>query len=197
MLTQPLTVALAESLSSGRIYVNFHTAANPSGEIRGQLDLATGIGFNVALDGAQEGPTNTSTARGSGFAILNGERKDLRYRFTYQGLSGALTAGGHFHTGARTRTGPVVKGIALSGDPASATVENNWASSAATQPMTDALVDSLLAGKIYVNFHTATNPGGEIRGQLDFAAQTPTAVAQLSAEVPVAFMLGQNFPQSV
>ena len=193
-VTQPLTVALAESLSSGRIYVNFHTAANPSGEIRGQLDLATGIGFNVALDGAQEGPTNTSTARGSGFAILNGERKDLRYRFTYQGLSGTLTAGGHFHTGARTRTGPVVKGIALSGDPASATVENNWASSAATQPMTDALVDSLLAGKIYVNFHTATNPGGEIRGQLDFAAQTPTAVAQLSADVPVAFMLGQNFP---
>ena len=78
--------------------------------------------------------TNTSAARGSGFAILNGERKDLRYRFTYQGLSGTLTAGGHFHTGARTRTGPVVKGIALSGDPASATVENNWASSAATVP---------------------------------------------------------------
>jgi hypothetical protein len=88
----------------------------------------------------------------------------------------------------------VVKGIALSGDPGSATVDNNWASSAATQPMTDVLVDSLLGGKMYVNFHTATNPGGEIRGQLEFAPLTPTGVEQVSAEVPAAFALSQNFP---
>jgi len=191
--SQPLTVALAESLASGRVYVNFHTATNPGGEIRGQLDLTTGIGFSVALDGAQEGPTNTSAARGSGFAILNGERKDLRYRFTYQGLSGTLT-GGHFHTGVRGKSGPVVRAIALSGQPASATLDSNWASSAATQPMTDALVDSLLAGKIYVNFHSATNPGGEIRGQLDVTTSAATAVEQVSAEVPAAFALSQNFP---
>jgi hypothetical protein len=191
--SQPLTVALAESLSSGRIYVNFHTAANPSGEIRGQLDLATGIGFSVALDGAQEGSANTSAARGSGFAILTGERKDLRYRFTYQGLSGTLT-GGHFHTGIRGKTGSVVRAIALSGQPASATVDSDWAASAATQPLTDALVDSLLAGKIYTNFHTATNPGGEIRGQLDLVPSTPTSVEQVSTEVPAVFVLGQNYP---
>ena len=192
-VSQPLTLALAESLSSGRVYVNFHTTANPSGEIRGQLDLATGIGFSVALDAAQAGPAITSTGRGSGFAILNGERKDLRYRFTYQGLSGTLT-GGHFHTGVRGKSGPVVRATAFSGQPASGTVDSNWAASAATQPLTDALVDSLLAGKIYTNFHTATNPGGEIRGQLDFVPLTPTSVEQVSAEVPAAFALSQNFP---
>jgi hypothetical protein len=60
--------------------------------------------------------------------------------------------------------------------------------------MTDALVDSLLAGKIYVNFHSATNPGGEIRGQLDITTSTATSVEQVSAEVPAAFALSQNFP---
>ena len=32
--------------------------------------------------------------------------------------------------------------------------------------MTDAQAKDLLAGKDYVNVHTAKNPGGEIRGQI-------------------------------
>ncbi len=192
--TQPLTPALAESLMSGRIYVNFHTAAHPGGEIRGQMDMTTGVGFTVTLDGTKEVPANVTSGRGSGFAVLNAERKDLRYGFTYYGLTGTLTAGGHFHPGGVGRNGPVVKGIATSGTAAAASVNGNWSTNDATQPLTDVLVDSILAGKVYVNFHTAANPGGEIRGQIEFPSGSATGVEQLSATVPASFELRQNYP---
>ncbi len=192
--TQPLTPALAESLMSGRIYVNFHTTAHPGGEIRGQMDMKTGIGFTVTLDGTKEVPANATTGRGSGFAVLNAERKDVRYSFTYYGLTGTLTAGGHFHTAPAGVNGPVVKGIATSGGAASASVSGDWSSNDATQPLTDANVDSLLAGKVYVNFHTAANPGGEIRGQVTFPSGGATSVERLSETVPASFELRQNYP---
>jgi hypothetical protein len=192
--TQPLTTALAESLLSGRLYINFHTAAHGSGEIRGQWDMTTGVGFSVSMDGANESTPVVTAARSSGYAILNGERHDLRYRFTYHGLSGTLTAGGHFHTGAPGVPGPVVKAIASSGDPAAGTVGGDWSSSDATQPLTPALADSILAGKIYANYHTAANPGGEIRGQLAFPTDAATGVDQDAANAPASFALFQNYP---
>lgn len=192
--TQPLTPAIAESLLAGKIYVNFHTAANPGGEIRGQLDLTSGIGFDVTMDGSQENPAVTTGGQGTGYAVLDGERNDLRYRFTYHGLSGPLTAGGHFHTGTRGRNGPLVKAIALAGEPAAGTLDGNWAAGAATQPLTDALVDSLIAGAIYVNLHTAANPGGEIRGQLALPQTGTTDVARVTDGQPGEFSLGRNYP---
>jgi hypothetical protein len=192
--TQPLTMARAESLLTGKMYVNFHTAANPGGEIRGQLDLTTGVGFDVVLDGSQQNPAVVTGGQGSGYAVLNGERNDLHYRFTYYGLSGTLTAGGHFHVGGQGRNGGVVKAIATSGDPAANTVEGDWASAAATQALTDALKDSLFAGNIYTNFHTAANPGGEIRGQLGIPSTSLTDVSTDDRTGPAAFTLGQNYP---
>ena len=190
---QPLSTALAESLLSGRMYVNFHTAAHGSGEIRGQLNMTTGVGFSIVMDGAGESTPVVTPAISSGFAILNGEGHDIRYRLTYHGLSGTLT-GGHFHAGAPGIPGPVVKAIAVSGDPASGTLDGDWSSSAVTQPLTPALVDSLLAGKIYTNLHTAAHPGGEIRGQLSFPAETATGVDQEPANAPASFVLSQNYP---
>ncbi len=192
--SQPLTLAIAESLLAGKIYMNFHTAANPGGEIRGQLEMTTGIGFDVTLDGSQENPSVTTDGKGTGYAVLNGERNDLRYRFTYYGLSGPLTAGGHFHAAGPGRNGALVKAIAVSGEPAAGTVNGNWAASAPTQALTDVVKDSLFAGNIYVNFHTAANPGGEIRGQLSATATGPTDVRIVDAGTPGAFSLGQNYP---
>jgi hypothetical protein len=192
--TQSLTLAKAESLLTGRMYVNFHTTANPGGEIRGQLDMTTGLGFDVVLDGSQQNPAVTTAGHGSGYALLNGERNDLHYRFTYYGLSGPLTAGGHMHVGGQGRNGGVVKGIGFAGDPAANTVEGDWATSAVTQPLTDVLKDSLIAGNIYANFHTAANPGGEIRGQLGAPAGGLTDVSSLDRTGPAEFTLGQNYP---
>jgi hypothetical protein len=193
-LTQPLTSALAESLMSGRIYVNFHTSAHPGGEIRGQMNMTTGIGFSITLDGTKEVPPNATSGQGSGFAILNAERSDVLYGFTYFGLTGTLTAGGHFHTAPAGTSGPVVKAIATSGTASAASVGGNWSTNDAVQPLTNAVVDSILAGKVYVNFHTAANPGGEIRGQLEFPSGSVTGVEQPSTTVPASFALRQNYP---
>ncbi len=87
-----------------------------------------------------------------------------------------------------------MKNIASGGDPASATVGGNWTTTDATQALTPALVDSLVLGRIYANFHTAANPSGEIRGQVGFGADVNTAVKEKSGAVPAAFKLERNYP---
>ncbi|MCI0693319.1 CHRD domain-containing protein [candidate division KSB1 bacterium] len=192
--TQPLTPALIDSLLTGRIYVNFHTVANPGGEIRGQLRSPAGFAFTSRLDGAQENPPVSTTASGTGAFALNADRTEVQYDITYIGLSGTLTAGGHFHTSPAGRNGPVVRNIASGGDPASATISGVWRSTDATQPLTPALVDSFLTSKIYVNFHTAANPGGEIRGQLRSGKSLLTSVKENPGTIPLSFKLEQNYP---
>ena len=164
--TQPLTTALVESLLTGRVYVNFHTAASPAGEIRGQVTLGTALHFTVDLNSAQEVPVNATTGTGTGVFVLSPDRTQMDYAIAYQGLSGVLSAGGHVHIGAVGVSGGVVRAIAKSGDPAANVVRDSWKATDSSQPLTSALVDSAVAGKLYVNFHTTANPGGEIRGQL-------------------------------
>jgi hypothetical protein len=192
--SQPLTVALVESLLAGRIYVNFHTAANPGGEIRDQVHLTTGVGFTILLDGDQEVPAVATAGRGAGSLVLNAERNDIEYTITYFDLTGPLSIGGHFHAAPAGANGPVVRNIAGATDPASATIADNWSTNSPSQPLTRALVDSLLAGHIYANFHTTAHPGGEIRGQVRFGADAVTSVAPIADELPSGISLDQNYP---
>jgi len=125
------------------------------------------IHLTASLTGADEAVPVVTTASGTGSFVFNQELTELKYVVSYQGLSGTLTAGGHFHVGTPGRSGPIVKAIAVSGDPASGMVTGVWSASDAVQPLTPALVESLLTGRVYVNFHTAANPAGEIRGQVN------------------------------
>ncbi len=192
--SQPLTAALVESLLTGRTYVNFHTTANPAGEIRDQVHLTTGVGFTIVLDGDQEVPAVATEGRGAGSVVLNAERHDIDYTITYYGLSGPLSIGAHFHAAPAGANGPVVRNIAGASDPPSATIADNWSTNSPSQPLTRALVDSLLAGRIYANFHTAAHPGGEIRGQVRFASDAVTSVAPVAGALPSGFSLDQNYP---
>ncbi len=154
-----ITPAQVAELLAGRIYVNVHTAANPGGEVRGQVTLNAGASFWAALDGSQENPALTVTGTASGSYWL--DSKGLNYRITYSGLTGPRTAS-HFHNAARGTNGGVVRDIPFTGNTATGT----WGFDDATQPLTTALLDQLLLGRIYTNLHTAANPGGEIRGQV-------------------------------
>ncbi|HET6272204.1 MAG TPA: T9SS type A sorting domain-containing protein, partial [Bacteroidota bacterium] len=63
-----------------------------------------------------------------------------------------------------------------------------------TQALTDSMVSQLLKGRIYVNLHTAANPGGEIRGQVGFGGGIVTSVGSIPDVVPASFTLMQNYP---
>ena len=112
--------------------------------------------LKATLDAKSEVPANTSAGTGSADIDYDAATKKLSWKVTYSGLSGPATAA-HFHGPAdpSKNAGVMVPipGIATSPAEGSAT-------------LTDAQASDLMAGKLYVNIHTAANPGGEIRGQV-------------------------------
>ena len=64
----------------------------------------------------------------------------------------------HIHMGAAGSNGPVIVPFTKSGD--------NAFSAAPDAKLTEEQFAAYKAGKLYVNVHSAKDPGGEIRGQL-------------------------------
>lgn len=185
--TQPFTDSMLVELLRGRLYVNAHTSANPGGEIRGQVLMASGAGFAVKLDGSQEVPPVTTTASGTASVTLN-PNGTITYDETVTGITPSAA---HFHNGAAGVAAGVVRTTALTNN----TVSGTWSSSDATQPLTDALLRELVKGRLYLNVHSSTNPGGEIRGQVVGSTGLATAVERIEqSEIPSAYRLEQNYP---
>jgi len=113
-----------------------------------------------AASGDQEVPAVTTTATGNLTGSYDTVSKQLIYIVSWTGLSGDASAA-HFH------------GPALPGEDASPlqglTIVTNGMAGMATDTITASadLHTALLAGKVYYNVHTATNPDGEIRGQVN------------------------------
>jgi hypothetical protein len=174
--TEPLTPGLIADLLAGNLYINVHTAANPGGEIRGQVNLSAGTGFSSNLDGNQEVPPVTTNATGTASLTLTGA--GLEFSLTVEGLT--FTAA-HFHNAAVGVNGGVVRTI--TNDFAGNTASGLW-SSTDSEPLTPGLINELLAGNIYINVHTTANPGGEIRGQLNVTAVIiPVELTSFTADV--------------
>ena len=118
--------------------------------------LAQAADASATLTSASEVPSNASAATGTLEASVNKDSNLLTWTVTYSGLTGPAT-GAHFHGPAIAgANGPVV--VPFSGSLASPTM----GSATLTAPQ---LAD-LMAGRWYVNLHTAAHPGGEIRGQV-------------------------------
>jgi CHRD domain len=112
--------------------------------------------MKAALDSKSEVPPNASTATGTADIDYDAATKKLTWKLTYSGLSGPATAA-HFH-------GPAEAGKNAGVAVAIPNATSSPAEGSAT--LTDAQAADLMAGKYYVNVHTAANPGGEIRGQV-------------------------------
>ena len=112
--------------------------------------------FKATLDGKSEVPANASAGTGTADLDYDAASKKLTWKLTYSGLSGPATAA-HFH-------GPVEAGKNAGVAVAIPNATSSPVEGSAT--LTDAQAADLLAGKYYVNVHTAANPGGEIRGQV-------------------------------
>ncbi|MBI3124576.1 MAG: CHRD domain-containing protein [Ignavibacteriales bacterium] len=184
---QPLTDLLLSELLKGKLYVNVHTSANAGGEIRGQVLFSTGMGFTAKLEGSQETPAITTTASGTGSVRLNTDGT-VSYDLTAGGLTPTAA---HFHNAAAGISGGVVKSITLTNN----TALGIWSSVDVTQPLTDLLLRELVKGKLYMNVHTLTNPGGEIRGQVVNSTEIASGIESTdSQELPSRFTLSQNYP---
>jgi CHRD domain-containing protein len=112
--------------------------------------------MKAMLDGKSENPPNTSAGKGEADIDYDAATKKLTWKLTYSGLSGPATAA-HFHGPAEAGKNA---GVAVA-IPNATTSPNEGSAT-----LTDAQAADLMAGKYYVNVHTAANPGGEIRGQV-------------------------------
>jgi hypothetical protein len=112
--------------------------------------------MKATLDGKSEVPPTTTAGKGTADIDYDAATKKLSWKVNYSGLSGPATAA-HFHGPAEAGKNA---GVAVPiSNPASSPVEGS-------ATLTDAQAADLMAGKYYVNIHTAANPGGEIRGQV-------------------------------
>ncbi len=109
------------------------------------------------LQGSQETPPNAE--KGSGVVIVKYDMstKTLKLYGDYAGLTTPIN-GSHIHTGKPGVAGPIVITLTNTGD--------TTGTLSVTATLTQPLEDSLLAGNMYANVHTATHPAGELRAQL-------------------------------
>jgi hypothetical protein len=117
--------------------------------------MAAMVNLKADLKAANEVPPGDSKGTGSLTATYDDASKKLSWKGSVSGLSGPATAA-HFHAGETGKNGAVVV-------PITGADKGSFEGSAT---LTDAQAADMLAGKWYVNVHTAANKAGEIRGQL-------------------------------
>lgn len=116
------------------------------------------MSYKAALKAGTEVPATESKGSGEVTATYDPMTKRLSWKGSYSDLTGPVTAA-HFH------------GPAKSGENAGVLVPVTAAASPFTGEATldAAKAADLEAGKMYFNIHTAANPKGEIRGQVEMA----------------------------
>src|SRR5262249_35308567 len=134
----------------GLCYANIHSSVFPGGEMRGQI-----VPLVATIDGAQETPPVSSHGRGFATFTIDTLTNVLSYYVAFDSLNSAEQLA-HIHGPALHGTPAGVKfSFPALGSPKIGT----WNYAQADEP-------ALLSGQMYVNIHTTTSPGGEIRGQI-------------------------------
>ena len=144
-------VALATFLST-----SCGEARPPMSEGETSVADAEIVTFTANMDASQEVPPNDSKGKGTAELTYNPTSKELTWMITFDGLTGPVNAA-HFHGPAEPGQNA---GVAVPiGQSLTSPVTGN-------ATLTDAQAADFMAGRWYVNIHTAANKGGEIRGQV-------------------------------
>lgn len=161
------------AIEQGRAYVNVHTQANPSGEIRGQILPNS---FTAQLSGTNETPSNNSVARGAVSVTIDPAACKLTVNGSTALLSPSTVTAANIQVGAAGAVGPAIFQLFNSSQgPYSGFINKDLTatdlivqSGPGINTCNDA-INAIILGRAYINVLTTTNPTGEIRGQL-----TPT-----------------------
>ena len=116
--------------------------------------LASAKDIAVSLTGDQEVPAVTTAAKGTG-KISVADDKSVTGSIKTTGITGVAA---HIHEAPAGQNGKPIITLEKKGD-------NEWVVPAGSK-LTDAQLESLKAGNLYVNVHSAEHKGGEIRTQL-------------------------------
>ena len=108
----------------------------------------------VTLAGTNEVPPVTTSATGSANITVGADRS-VKATVTAKDMTATAS---HIHMGEAGSNGSVIVPFTKSGD--------NAFSAAPDAKLTEEQFAAYKAGKLYVNVHSAKDPGGEIRGQL-------------------------------
>ena len=141
--------SIAQSIATGATYVNVHTTAHPTGELRGQILKQNQLLWTAVLSGAEAQPPVVGADAGSFAVIIDPATATA----TYQGFwanTAATDAG--IYQGGPLANGALVQPLNLT--PGGA---------AGSFPIAGLGIGD---GGFYVSVQTAANPSGEIRGQL-------------------------------
>jgi hypothetical protein len=116
--------------------------------------MSMGQGTKITLSGSQEVPPVMTSGSGSG-TITIGEDRSVSGSVTTTGVNGVAA---HIHIGPAGQNGPVIVPLTKTGD-------STWSVPAGAK-LTEAQYAAYKAGNLYVNVHSPTNKGGEVRAQL-------------------------------
>ena len=123
--------------------------------------------FTATLSGSQEVPSNPSPGTGSGTLTLNNTTFAWTLTGTFSGLTGTTTDA-HIHGPAAPGVdAPPVVGISFTSGATSGSFSGSGT-------FTSSQANDLLAGLYYINIHSTTYLGGEIRGQLTAVPEPAT-----------------------
>jgi hypothetical protein len=128
--------------------------------------------YSFNLDGSQEVPVTPSPAAGSAQITVDDVADTISFAVVAFNLQGSFAAA-HIHFAPVGVNGPVVFNLVTTADFSgpvtigTTTIPNSW-SLVGSNKAAGSLADAINAAPwdYYVNLHTSSYPGGEIRGQL-------------------------------
>jgi hypothetical protein len=138
---------------------------------------AATVTYTARLSSRSEVPKTTSSGKGRFQATFDTQSKVLTYTLTFDGLTGPATVA-HIH-GPATRAQNAGVIVPLGDKSPTSPITG-------TATLTDDQVKALQSAKLYVNVHTAANPGGEIRGQIIGSHARSKKPASTAASAPAA-----------
>jgi hypothetical protein len=175
------------TLIQGGAYYNIHSAAFPGGEVRGQLipqPIRLVANITVAQEQAAFPAVNLAGANlndfGAAVMMYDPVANRVNLRLSVYNFNNVFN-NSHFHEGGPGVSGPVRVNLGNNANAGGYTTANGHI--AGTFDISYAPGDPLLllTGGAYLNFHSTTFTGGEVRGQVRVSNEIPsTRLSNLS-----------------